>query len=195
MREELYYEEKDDNKPQKPPLSKKTKRAITVAVCIALGLLIATGIIAAVSFMVTGSSSPEEAVADYQKAALLYDIDGMIKYSSQYNKVVLYGNRETSDRLLRPYLEKGYEGYTSPYTEAQIDFKLVSVREYEEGSSRYDEMAKKYNEKVENGSNDISKIAVVRMNVITGKSDITRDYLAVKIGMRWYFAFAIGAVK
>lgn len=180
----------EENKPQKPPMSKKAKKRLIYVFCVVLGIVLAALLVFIGSAIFSGASTPEEAVAEYQKASLLYDIDGMIEYSSDYNKTVLYGNRETTDKLLKPYLQKGYEGFGAKYTEDDIKFGLVSVLRYEQGDKKFETAMEKYNEKVENGSDDIDEIAIVRMTVDTGKSKTTRNYVAVRVGSRWYFAFA-----
>ncbi len=171
-------------------MNPKIKKILTYAVSGLLGIALAVGLIWLYDAVFSGASTPEEAIAEYQKAALLYDVEGMIEYSSEYNKVVLYGNNATSDRLLRSYLKKGYEGYQPQYTEDQISFRLVSVMEYEKGESKYESLMKRYDDKIANGSEDIKKVAVVSMTVIKGNDITTRDYLAVKVGLRWYFAYA-----
>jgi len=179
------------NKPEKPPMSPKAKKRLKFILCIAIGIALAAGVIFVLGLVFQGASTPEEAIAEYEKAALLYDIDGMIEYSSQYNKVELYGKNETDDKLLRDYLEKGYEGYKPQYEESEIDFKLLSVNTYSKGDVQYEEVMKKYDERVENGSEDINEIAIVRMTVIKGKNEITRNYVAVKVGIRWYFGYGM----
>ncbi len=179
------------NKPEKPPMSPKTKKKIMFVACIAIGLALAAGIIFVLDLVFQGASTPEDAIAQYEKAALLYDIDGMIEFSSQYNKVELYGKNDTTDALLRDYLEKGYEGYKPQYEESEIDFKVLSVHEYSKGDVQYEEAMAKYNERVENGSEEINEIAIVRMTITKGKNQTTRNYVAVKAGLRWYFGYGM----
>ena len=179
------------NKPEKPPMSAKTKKKLVFLLCIVIGLGVAAGAIFILDLVFKGASTPEEAIIEYEKAALLYDIDGMIEYSSYYNKVELFGKNDTDDAALRDYLEKGYEGYTSRYKENEIDFKLLSVHEYEEGDAQFEQAMKKYNERAKNGDEDIDKIAIVRMTIIKGKNELTRNYVAVKVGLRWYFGYGM----
>ncbi len=179
------------NKPEKPPMSPKTKKKIMFALCIALGICLAAAVIFVLDLVFQGASTPEEAIAEYEKAALLYDIEGMIEYSSYYNKVELFGKNDTTDEQLRDYLKKGYEGYTPQYKEEELDFKLLSVHEYESGSAQYEEAMKKYNERAKNGGEEIEKIAIVRMAITKGKNTTTRNYVAVKVGFRWYFGFGM----
>ncbi len=188
MNETDIFDMTEENKPQKV-MSKKTKKVLTYLLCGIIGIAIALLAVLIFDTVFSGAPTPEEAVADYQRAALIYDIDGMIEYSSEYNKTVLYGNRETTDKLLKDYLKKGYAGYTAPYEEEKINFKLVSVLEYEKGEGRFDEITELYSEKAD--GEEIKKAAIVRMTVDNGKSDTTRDYVAVKCGMRWYFAYAL----
>ncbi len=193
MRKEIdIYDTPEEILAKKKTMSPKTKKVLIYILCAVIGVAIAAGLIIGFDAVFSGAPNPEKAIAEYEKAALLYDIDGMIEYSSDYNKTVLYGNRETSDRLLESYLKKGYEGRSPQYSENEIKFALVSSLEYEKDSRRYNEAMIKYDQKVENGSDDISKIAIVKMTVTKGDTDTTREYLAVKKGTRWYFAYAIG---
>ena len=131
------YDSIEEIEASRKRMSPKTKKVLTYLLCALVGVLVAVGLILLANFIFTGASSPEEAIAEYERAAILYDIDGMIEYSSPYNKIVLYGNRETSDRLLDSYLKKGYDGKTPQYTENDIKFGLISVLEYEKGSKKY----------------------------------------------------------
>ena len=188
MNETDIFDMTQENKPQKV-MSKKTKKILTFLLCAVIGVAVALLAVLIFDAVFSGAPTPEEAISNYQRAALTYNIEDMIEYSSEYNKTVLYGNRETNDKLLRQYLKKGYEGYTAPYELEKINFKLISVLEYEKGEGRFDEITRLYSEKSD--SEKIKKAAIVRMTVDNGKSDTTRDYLAVKCGMRWYFAYAI----
>lgn len=184
------YDPIEDKLPQKKKMNPKIKKVIIYILCVVLGVAVAAGGILLFDMIFTGAATPAEAVAEYEKAAILYDVDGMIEYSSEYNKIVLYGNRETSDRLLESYLIKGYEDNEPQYTESEISFRLISALEYERGSKKYEEAMEKYVEKVEDGKESVDSVAIVRMTVIKGDSETTRNYLAVKVGGRWYFAYA-----
>lgn len=187
---DIYDTPEEKAAPLKKSMDPKFKRVLVYILCGIIGLALAAGLIMIYNAAFSGAATPQEAVANYQKAALLYDVDNMIEYSSEYNKIVLYGNRETSDRLLRSYLNKGYAEYDAKYTEDQLSFKLISVMEYEKGEKKYDLVMERYNDKVENGSDDIEKVAIVSMTVVNGDGESTRDYLAVKVGLRWYYAYA-----
>ena len=190
MRREIdIYDSPEDKLPQKKHANPKFKKTFIYILCVVLGIALAAGGIIIFDMAFAGASNPEKAIAEYERAAILYDVDGMIEYSSEYNKTVLYGNQKTSDRLLKAYLNKAYADNEPQYGESEISFQLVSSLEYEKGSKKYDEAMKKYTQKADNGDN-VDRIAIVRMKVIKGDSETTRNYLAVKTGGRWYFAYA-----
>lgn len=190
MRREIdIYDSPEDKLPQKTQFNPKFKKMLVYMLCVLLGLGLAAGGIIVFDMAFSGAPNPEKAIAEYELAAMLYDVDGMIEYSSEYNKTVLYGNQKTSDRLLKVYLNNAYTGKTAKYSESEISFQLVSSLEYEKGSKKYEEAMKKYSQKAED-SESIDKIAIVRMKVIKGGSESTGNYLAVKTGSRWYFAYA-----
>lgn len=191
MRREIdIYDPIEDKLPQKTQLSPKLKKLFIYSGCAIIGIVIAFLIIYAVDLMVIGAPSAPEAIAEYEKAAILYDADNMIEYSSDYNKIVLYGNRETSDRLLESYLNKAYADNEPQYKPDEISFQLISSLEYEKGSKKYEEIMDKYCQKIENGRDNIDTVAIVKMRIIKGGDDTTRNYIAVKSGSRWFFAYA-----
>ena len=183
------YDSIEEIESRKKQLNPKTKKLLIYLLCAIIGIIVAVGVIFVADYLFTGAPSPEKAVAEYERAAILYDIDGMIEYSSEYNKIVLYGNRQTSDRLLESYLKKGYEGKAPQYSESEIRFALVSSFEYEKGSKKYDDAIDKYAEKVEDYN--IDKIAIVKMKITKANNESTREYVTVKINGRWYFAYAM----
>lgn len=178
----------EENKPQKPPMSAKTKKKLIYLGCAALGVLVALLGVYLVGLIFSGAPTPEKAVAEYVKAHNLYDIDGMIEYSSQYNKIQLYEKRETNNRLLKAYLKKAYSGATPRYTEDEIGFALISVIEYEPETETFKTQMERYDKVTKGGSEEIEKTAVVKMKVVTGDITTEQEYLTVKIGSRWYYA-------
>ncbi len=190
MRREIdIYDDPADFQPQKKQLSPKFKKILVYILCALLGVGLAAGGIIVFDMAFAGAPTPEEAIAEYERAAILYDIDGMIEYSSEYNKTVLYGNQKTSDRLLEAYLKKAYAENKPQYSESEIAFKLLYALEYEKGSKKYEEAMKKYSQKAEDVEN-IDSVAIVKMTVAKAGNETTRNYLAVKTGGRWYFAYA-----
>ncbi len=188
---QYYEEEMSKNKPQRPPMKPRTKKIIIYILCAVIGIGVAAGAIFVYNELYAGADTPQEAVADYLKASLLYDVDGMIEYSSDYNKTVLFGNREsTSDPELREYLVKGYEGYEARYTESEISFQLVSVMEYEPNEAKFEEIMQKYIQKDADARETVDTFAIVEMVVIKGDSKTTTNYLAVNSGTRWFYGYA-----
>ncbi len=188
MNEEWVYVDK--NKPERQPMKASTKKALTFILCAVIGVLIAVGSIYLWNTFSTGSDTPQEAVKDYLTASLVYDIDGMIKYSSDYNKTVLYGNKETSDELLKVYLKKAYEDKKAPYTESDIKVQLVSSLEYDIGEGKYEEIMKKYKEKDATAEEKVERFAIVEIVLTKGDSQTKAKYLAVRSDGRWYYGYA-----
>ena len=177
----------DENKPIKT-VSAKTKKKLVMLGCIALGILAAAGAIFLFTRIFRGANTPQKAAAEYVRASMVYDIDGMIEYASPYAKVVLYGNNPTSDRLLKSYLKKAYAEYPAPsYTADGITFGLLSVTEYVEGDDTFETIMKRYGEKAD--ASEVSAAAEVRLTVNDGKSEKTHSYIVVKIGPSWYYAY------
>lgn len=179
-----------ENKPQRPPMSPKTKKILTYTLCAVIGIAIAIGLVVLFNTVFTGANTPQEAAVKYLEASILYDIDGMIKYSSDYNKTVLYGNQETSDRLLRSTLTTAYKDIQQGYTADQLDFKLLSVTEFTKGEAKFDQIMEKYIEKDADAKDTVEKFAVVELVVTKGTTTTTTKYLAVKCGIRWYYGYA-----
>lgn len=72
-----------------------------------------------------GASGPEEAVTAYRKACMLYDASDMVKYSSDYNKYMLNGNKTPeSDGQLKEYLENSYASVQSGYSDSSIEIRF-----------------------------------------------------------------------
>lgn len=180
----------EKNKPQRPPMNPKTKKVLTYLLCGIIGIAIAAGGIYGWSIFSKGSATPQEAVANYLEASLLYDVDGMIKYSSDYNKTVLYGNQETGDTVLKATLETAYENRESEYTEDSISVQLVSVMEYSPEETKFQEIMKYYKEKDSDAEDTVDKFAIVEMVLTKGENTTTTEYLAVKVGTRWYYGKA-----
>ncbi len=186
--EDFVIDYTEENKPQKPPMSSKTKKKLIYLGCAILGVLVALLGIYLIDFIFTGAPTPEKAVAEYVKAHNLYDINGMIEYSSQYNKIQLYEKRETNNRLLRAYLKKAYSGATPRYTEDEIGFALISVIEYEPDTETFKTHMERYDKVTKDQAENVSKTAVVKMKVVTGDISTEQEYLAVKVGSRWFYA-------
>lgn len=177
----------DENKPIKTVSAKTKKRLLTLAFA-ALGIIAAAGAILIFSRIFRGAGTPQKAAAEYVRASLVYDIDGMIEYASPYAKVVLYGNEQTSDRLLKSYLKKAYAEYSAPsYSGDQIVFKLLAVTEYHEGDDTFEKIMKRYGEKADRS--EVEAAAEVQLTVNDTKSEKTHSYIVVKIGPSWYYAY------
>ena len=177
----------DENKPIKT-VSANTKKKLIMLACFALGILAAAGAIFLFTRIFRGANTPQKAAAEYVRASMVYDIDGMIEYASPYAKAVLHGNTQTSDRLLKSYLKKAYAEYPAPsYKASDIVFGLLSVTEYREGDDTFEKLMKRYGEKADAG--EVEAAAEVQLKINDGKSEKTHSYIVVKIGPSWYYAY------
>lgn len=71
----------------------KAKKKSVVVLALSVLLLGAAAALCAADAAASGASSPELAVQHYEEACMLYDADGMVRYSSDYNRYVLYRSR------------------------------------------------------------------------------------------------------
>lgn len=177
----------DENKPIKS-FGKGTKRFWTAVLCIILGVAIAAGAVFAFESIFDGASDPESAAAEYVKASMVYDADGMVEYSSPYNKAVLYGDYASSDRLLKDHLNKAYEKIEkSGLTKDKITVTHISTVEYKEGDDKFAAYMERYAEKADAG--EVTAAAAVVLAVDNGTNEATHTYVSVKIGGFWYYFY------
>ena len=71
----------------------KAKKKSAVVLALSVLLLGAAAALVLLTLLRPGASSPELAVQHYEEACMLYDADGMVRYSSDYNRYVLYRSR------------------------------------------------------------------------------------------------------
>ena len=134
-----------------------------------------------------GASGPEEAVTAYRKACMLYDASDMVKYSSDYNKYMLNGNKPPeSDGQLKEYLENSYASVQSGYSHSSIEIRFSGTRYITEGSEEYNALAAEYSGIA--GTDGINGFAVSDINVYAdGRKVMSRSDYTVKIGSKWYY--------
>lgn len=187
------FDMKAENKPQKS-FSKKTKQNLITLGCVVLGIVLAWGIFTAFKAFTAkgGAADPMTAVTENLKAGLLYDADGMVKYSSVYNKIKLSsGSEYTNDSALKSYLEKQYNGMTPKYKAEDI-YTEGYAREYSKESGNYKKILAEYTEIVSGAEDNIDKVAMVYLTLYNGKTKNPREkcYIAVHENGGWYYAFA-----
>ena len=177
----------DENKPIKS-FSRRTKKTLKLLLSAAIGIGLAVAAIIIFRTAFTGASTPEKAAAEYIKASLIYDVDGMIDYSSPYNKTVLCGLSGASDGYVKDYLKKAYEqAGTETGSAENIRITHIDSVEYKEGDDRFEEYLQTYAEKADR--DEVSAVARVTLAVYNGKKESTHVYLAVKIGPAWYYFY------
>ena len=167
----------------------KRKSFIILLVVSAVIFATAAGLLVS-ELLLPGASGPKKALQSYIEATLLYDVQGMIKYSSEYNKYNLYGNRYLgSDTSLSEYLEKSYGSIDSGYkgktveililSEERVTYEVLTMLEnlY---TTRSDGNERKYP--------DAQEFLAIRFSV---NADETYQYSAsayvVKTEGRWYY--------
>ncbi len=185
------FDMKSENKPQKS-FNKSTKRMLTYAVCAIIGIAVAALGILVYNLVAdnSGADTPEEAVAGCQKADLLYDVDGMVRFSSEYNRIAK-GGKGMSEAELIAHMNKLYSNTESSYSEENISFQLEYIREYPRNEGKYNLIMDKYCQMVPDGREKIDKVAIVHMTVFNGvtKNPKAKDYVAVHQDGKWYYAF------
>ncbi len=190
MNETDIFDMTEENKPQKV-MSQRTKKKLIFLLCAVIGIIIAVAIVLVLDWFISGAPTPQEAVAKFQTASYVYDIDGVLEYGSEYAKTELNGNQKATDSELKKVLKTAWSEGKAKYTEDQITCKLVSVVEYEKGEGRFDEITKGYEDKAD--LSKVSKAALVKMSIHNGSYETTKEYVAVKCGMRWYYVKAFVA--
>ena len=177
----------DENKPIKT-VSKRTKRFLTAVLCIIIGCAIAAAAIFLFGKLFSGARTAEQAVAEYTKSALVYDVDGMIEYSSPYNKALLYGGSEPTDRLLHNFLTKTYaEIEKTGLQKENIKVTHISTVEYVDGDDKFAGYTEKYAERAD--ASKVTAVSAVTMAVDNGTKEVNHTYIAVKIGLSWYYFY------
>ena len=130
----------------------------------------------------------ESAVKGYLKASLTYDVDGLLRYGSEYQLVSLAGNGNVPKETLRANLKKYYEqnGFTGKTGKVTFDSARVTV--FEPGSATYEKYLSLYGEKAD--ASAVSGIARVTVSAfVDGTLQKEYSVLAVKCGARWYYGF------
>ncbi len=167
------------------------RKVILPLICIAAAI-----IFAAAGFTVyryihrTGAGSAAEAAEEYTRAAMLYDSEGIAKFSSEYNSRLMYPSGEGDAEKLAGYLAKLYSGAatSSIYSAGNFTLETAACNYYEECDEEFAEITARYSEKADSG--EITRAAKVRLRITAdGKAD-ERNITVVKYGGRWYYAFS-----
>ncbi|MDD4125381.1 MAG: hypothetical protein PHW77_06645 [Eubacteriales bacterium] len=133
----------------------------------------------------TGADTPELAAWGYQKAATLRDAEGMMKYSSEYNKAVLERVNPTDGKLV-DYLKRLYAEAPGDYKEAGLTCRSSELVYYQKGSDRYDELLDVYRTLVPLG--EAEEFCALTLTIsYEGRLLLTYPALTVKTNGRWYF--------
>lgn len=152
------------------------------------GLVLAAIIIFSYINFFPGSLSAKKAVTEYIASSMKQDVNGIIKYSSDYQKIMLYGSKDYTNKKLKDKLNKSYGNYDNIYAESEISFLLISAVEIDVDSDEYEITINKYEDIT--GSKDISAIKKVTVKLfIDGEENRKQTVYAVKSGLSWLYGF------
>ena len=163
---------------------KAKKKSVVV---LALSVLLLGAAAALVTLLRPGASSPELAVQHYEEACMLYDADDMVRYSSDYNRYVLYRSRtpESAGELKR-YLKDIYAQQQSVYSGKEIEVRFSGTETIEPGSEEYETLRAEYASVAD--ASDVAAFARLKLTIYAdGTQLVTRTDYAVKLGSRWYY--------
>lgn len=162
------------------PLSK-------ILIPILAGLVIAVLIIILFTTLISGAFTPKDAVSGYLKASMLQDISGMLKYSSPYQKIVLYGNKDYTDSKLKNMLHLAYKDRVSIYSDSVITFAFDDIAELDKESKEYKAVLEEY--EYLTGNTDIDDVCRVTVKVfVDGNQKQKSTVYSLKIGFTWYYS-------
>ena len=160
----------------------KAKKKSVVVLALSVLLLGAAAALVLLTLLRPGASSPELAVQHYEEACMLYDADGMVRYSSDYNRYVLYRSRtpESAGELKR-YLKDIYAQQQSVYSGKEIEVRFSGTETIEPGSEEYETLRAA-------DASDVAAFARLKVTIYAdGTQLVTRTDYAVKLGSRWYY--------
>lgn len=164
------------------------KNILKVFLPIFIGIGLAVIILLSYFYFATGAFSPETAVTKYIKASMTQDINGMLKYASDYQKTTLYGSTDFTNRALKAMLKKTYTDTENIYKDSEITFFIESKTEIEQDSDEYSQIVEEYEFTAEKA--DFSAVIKIVVRVyVDGKQKQTNTVYAVKSGFGWYYGF------
>jgi hypothetical protein len=162
------------------------RKALRLIIPVAVGLGLAAVIIFSYLNFFSGAFSPEDAVKGYIRASMVQDVNDMLRYSSEYQKVVLYGSRDYTDGKLKNRLKTAYKDSESIYADSKISFSVESVIEIRDDTDEYAYVSAEY--EYMTGKTDISDISQVTVKVfVDGQQKQKSTVYAVKSGISWYY--------
>ncbi len=134
----------------------------------------------------SGADDPTEAVWGYQRAAMLYDADSMLRYSSEYNLAVL-NDHIPKGAELEEYLAKQYSSVSSRYAGKKLDRIAEIVGEYERGSEEYAQLCEEYLRRAPDAAAP-TRFAEIKLVIYSdGAKTLELTAYAAETGGKWYF--------
>lgn len=162
------------------------KKLSVVMIVIAGAAVIAAAALLIYSSVSGGSNTPSGAIWGYERAAMLRDADGMIKYSSEYNVAVL-SDANPSSESLKSYLSRVYGAAETSEYETELICKVVKETYIEPGTERHAVLMAEYLRRVPDAE-DVKEFAFVSLNIYSGSVKIlTFNGYAVLDGGKWFY--------
>lgn len=164
------------------------KKFKTVILPVVIGLAAAAAVIALIIGLTNGARSAKEAAANYLKAAMLHDAEGMISNASDYTKATLNGGTLSSDRELLDKLKTLYSDAQSTYKDKEIKFKINQECEIDMHSSEGAEFMATYSSLADPSA--VSKVMLIGITVYADGNAVQKsNCYCVMISGRWYFGY------
>lgn len=133
-------------------------------------------------------TTPERAVEGYIRASLQYDVDGLLRYASDYQITSLKGNVEMDMDTLRETLKTSYEQAAEYRETGKITFESEVTAHFLPGSERFDQLLEEYAFKGD--ASAVEEFAAVTARCyVNGAPKRNYSAIAVRCGGKWYYGF------
>ena len=167
-------------------MKKISRPVFVVLLAIAAALLIAAASLLIISLTRDGGKTVDDALWNYEKGCMLYDSERIVKYSSDYRRYELAGNRESTRSALIETLDKSYSKSTSPYLHGKLEYFSSKLKYYDVGSDTYSSLIDEYAAFAD--TSDIERFAdVTAVIAYNGTRVLKINATLVKISGRWFF--------
>lgn len=151
-----------------------------------IGLGLALIIIFSYILFFPGALTAEKAVTGYLKSSMTWDVNGIMKYASDYQKISLYGTQEYSTRNFKNKLKGQYSKGKNIYADKKITFSILNNIEIDKDSDEYANIVDNY--KSMTGKSDFSNVRQITVKTfVDGKQIQKSTVYAIKSGISWFY--------
>lgn len=167
-------------------MKKISRPAFVILLTLAVVLLITAASLIIVSLTRDGGKTVDDALWNYEKGCMLYDSERIVKYSSDYRRYELAGNRESTRSELIETLDKAYSKSTSPYLQGKLEYSSSRLKYYDAGSTAYSSLIDEYAAFAD--TTGIERFAdITAVIAYNGTQVLKIKATLVKISGRWFF--------